>query len=83
MAIWKASRAQKPHGNQNNKGGNKMMDLQAEVLLKENGHLVREKEELERKVQAMGERIANLRGKIEGLEFAIRCNGISGSDIRG
>lgn len=31
----------------------------------------------------MAKEIARLEGRIEGLEFSIRCNGVSGGEVKG
>lgn len=51
-----------------------------------------ENRELKAKIKALEERIAQLafqreleyqRGVIEGLKFSLRCNGVSGGEIKG
>lgn len=41
----------------------------------------RQMEEKKAECEYLRQDIARLRGRIEGLEFAIRCNGISGGDV--
>lgn len=39
-------------------------------------------EELQEKNEGMSDRIARLEGYAKGLEFAIRCNGVSGAEVK-
>ena len=43
--------------------------------------LNREKNDLQIRIQEMNYHIQRLEGRIAGLEFAIRCNGISGGEV--
>lgn len=38
--------------------------------------------ELDRKLRAAQIELATMRGTIEGLKFSIRCNGVSGAEVR-
>lgn len=43
--------------------------------------LIRQNEELKHHVQFLEEDKAMLQGEINGLKFAIRCNGVSGGEV--
>ena len=59
-----------------------MDEIKGEVLEAENRHLREEIEKLETMLKARDLRIAGLNGQIRGLEFALRCNGIAGAEVR-
>lgn len=44
-------------------------------------NLMKENEELKHRLQFMREDKAEMQGEINGLRFAIRCNGVSGGDV--
>lgn len=44
--------------------------------------LSRLNEELKNRIEFLERRNAMLEGKIDALKFALRCNGISGADVR-
>lgn len=44
--------------------------------------LAQENEELKRKIQCMEEELSYKKGEIAGLRFAIRCDGVSGAEVR-
>lgn len=47
----------------------------------ENKELKKQVQELSCHVQYKEREIARLEGRIAGLEFAIRCNGVSGAEV--
>ena len=51
-------------------------------LLEENGQLHEEIECLRNDIRVNESYQAELEGVIEGLKFALRCNGISGSEVQ-
>lgn len=57
--------------------------LQAEVKA-ENEELKAERDALREKIRHMEDKCehAYLRGRVDGLEFSIRCNGVSGDEVR-
>ena len=54
-------------------------ETEAEVVVNE---LKQENEEYKAQVNYLRSQNELLRGKIEGLMFAIRCNGVSGGEVR-
>ena len=52
-----------------------------EELGAENKELKMQVEELSHHIQYKEREIARLEGRIAGLEFAIRCNGVSGAEV--
>lgn len=44
--------------------------------------LLDENDELRARIRYQDLQIERLRGEIEGLRFALRCNGISGGDVK-
>lgn len=44
-------------------------------------HLMKENDELKHHLQFMREDKAEMQGEINGLRFAIRCNGVSGGNV--
>lgn len=65
-------------------GGEKPVDTTVlDNLRRENDELFARCNDLERKLadaRAMNE-LTYLRGRCDGLEFAIRCNGVSGNEV--
>ena len=59
----------------------KEYEFKIEELNRQNKEIQKAKGELEYHVQHMAKEIARLEGRITGLEFAIRCNGISGAEV--
>lgn len=57
-------------------------DLQDEPEPNELDRLRKMNEKLEEHIKFLERKILQLHGKIDGLEFALRCNGISGADVR-
>lgn len=57
-------------------------DLQDEPEPNELDHLKRLNAKLEEHVEYLERKGAMLEGKIDALKFALRCNGISGADVR-
>lgn len=47
----------------------------------ENKELKMQVQELNFRIQYREQEIARLEGRIAGLEFAIRCNGVSGAEV--
>lgn len=47
----------------------------------ENKDLKMQVQELNFRIQYREQEIARLEGRIAGLEFAIRCNGVSGAEV--
>lgn len=47
----------------------------------ENKELKMQVQELNYRIQYREREIARLEGRIAGLEFAIRCNGVSGAEV--
>ena len=54
-------------------------ETEAEVVVNE---LKKENEEYKAQVNYLRAQNENLRGEIKGLRFAIRCNGVSGGEVR-
>ena len=52
-----------------------------EELETENKDLKKQVQELSCHIQYKEREIARLEGRIVGLEFAIRCNGVSGAEV--
>ena len=52
-----------------------------EELETENKDLKKQVQELSCHIQYKEREIARLEGRIAGLEFAIRCNGVSGAEV--
>ena len=57
-------------------------DLQDEPEPNELDHLRQLNEELGKQNEILKRRNAELNGQIDALKFALRCNGISGADVR-
>lgn len=57
-------------------------DLQNEPEPNELDHLRQLTEELGKQTEILKRRNAELNGQIDALKFALRCNGISGADVR-
>lgn len=57
-------------------------DLQDEPEPNELDHLRQLNEELGKQTEILKRRNAELNGQIDALKFALRCNGISGADVR-
>lgn len=57
-------------------------DLQDEPEPNELDHLRQLTEELGKQTEILKRRNAELNGQIDALKFALRCNGISGADVR-
>lgn len=47
----------------------------------DNDSLMRENNELKQHIQFLQEDRAMMQGEINGLRFAVRCNGVSGADV--
>lgn len=58
------------------------IDLQDEPDPNELDHLRKLNEELGKQTEILKRRNAELNGQIDALKFALRCNGISGADVR-
>lgn len=58
------------------------IDLQDEPEPNELDHLRQLNEELGKQTEILKRRNAELNGQIDALKFALRCNGISGADVR-
>lgn len=58
------------------------IDLQDEPDPNELDHLRQLNEELGKQTEILKRRNAELNGQIDALKFALRCNGISGADVR-
>lgn len=58
------------------------IDLQGEPEPNELDHLRQLNAELGKHAEILEKRNAMLEGKIDALKFALRCNGISGADVR-
>lgn len=43
--------------------------------------LNRQNNDMQMRIQEMNYHIQRLKGRIEGLEFSIRCNGVSGGEV--
>ncbi len=54
-------------------------ETEAEVVVNE---LKKESEECKAHINYLREQNENLRGEIKGLRFALRCNGVSGSEVK-
>ena len=52
-----------------------------EELETENKNIKKQVQELSCHIQYKEREIARLEGRIAGLEFAIRCNGVSGAEV--
>lgn len=57
-------------------------DIRGEVTDTEKDNLLRQNEELMRHIQYLKEDKAMMQGEINGLRFAIRCNGVSGNEVQ-
>lgn len=57
-------------------------DLQDEPEPNELDYLRQLNEELGKQTEILKRRNAELNGQIDALKFALRCNGISGADVR-
>lgn len=57
-------------------------DLKNEPEPNELDHLRQLSEELGKQTEILKRRNAELNGQIDALKFALRCNGISGADVR-
>lgn len=53
-----------------------------EELNRQNEELQRTIKEKDYRIEYMTREIARLGGRIEGLEFSIRCNGVSGGEVK-
>ena len=60
----------------------KLLTMQCEELEKANKDLSRQLEEMKSHLEYVEADRNMLRGRIQGLEFAIRCDGISGAEVR-
>lgn len=56
-------------------------DIRGEGTFTEKDDLFRQNEELKHHIQYLKEDKAMMQGEINGLRFAIRCNGVSGSEV--
>ena len=59
----------------------KEYEFKIEGLNRQNEELKKQVQELGCHVQYKEREIARLEGRIAGLEFAIRCNGVSGAEV--
>lgn len=60
----------------------KILTMQCEELEKANKDLSQQLEEMKSHMEFVEAERNMLRGRIQGLEFAIRCNGVSGAEVR-
>ena len=59
----------------------KEYERKIEELNRQNDELTMQAEELSHHIQYKERESARLEGRIAGLEFAIRCNGVSGAEV--
>lgn len=57
-------------------------EIRGEETDTEKDNLLRQNEELMRHIQYLKEDKAMMQGEINGLRFAIRCNGVSGNEVQ-
>lgn len=64
--------------------GKTEQEKERENLLRENDELMARLNVYEEQLRAARENAekAYMRGRIDGLEFAIRCNGVSGNEVK-
>lgn len=64
--------------------GKTEQEKERENLLRENDELMERLNVYEEQLRAARENAekAYMRGRIDGLEFAIRCNGVSGNEVK-
>ena len=60
----------------------KLLTMQCEELEKANKNLSQQLEEMKSHLEYVAADRHMLRGRIQGLEFAIRCDGVSGAEVR-
>lgn len=58
------------------------MDIRGEGVDADRADLIRQNEELKHHIQFLKEDKAMMQGEINGLRFAIRCNGVSGNEVQ-
>lgn len=57
-------------------------DIRGEGVDADRADLIRQNEELKAHIQFLKEDKAMMQGEINGLRFAIRCNGVSGNEVQ-